>query len=143
MGIVEGLDIREVSRRSGLPSSTLRYYEEKGLIHSIGRKGLTRVFKPDVLDKLAIISLGQWAGFSLDEISSVFSSETQSGVDREKLSEQVENIEKTVAMLNAVADTLTHIAHCPKPNQFDCPKFQKLLKQATQLQSRGVKQNKF
>jgi DNA-binding transcriptional MerR regulator len=31
------LDIAAVSRRSGLPASTLRFYEEKGLIASIGR----------------------------------------------------------------------------------------------------------
>jgi DNA-binding transcriptional MerR regulator len=36
------MDIGEVARRCGLPSSTLRYYEEKGLIRSIGRRGLSR-----------------------------------------------------------------------------------------------------
>jgi DNA-binding transcriptional MerR regulator len=40
------MDITEVARRSGLPSSTLRFYEEKGLIRSIGRRGLHRLFDP-------------------------------------------------------------------------------------------------
>ena len=43
------LDIGKVARWSGLPASTLRYYEEKGLIHSIGRNGLKRVFAESVL----------------------------------------------------------------------------------------------
>ncbi|XXT32716.1 MerR family DNA-binding transcriptional regulator [Sorangium sp. So ce448] len=34
------LDIAEVARRSGVPASTLRFYEEKGLSASTGRRGL-------------------------------------------------------------------------------------------------------
>ena len=59
------LDIAEVARRSGLPSSTLRFYEEKNLIRSIGRRGLRRLFDPDVLERLALIGLGRASGFSL------------------------------------------------------------------------------
>ena len=40
---MKDLDIVEVSRRTGVPASTLRYYEEKGLIASIGRRGLRRL----------------------------------------------------------------------------------------------------
>jgi hypothetical protein len=36
------LDITEVARRSGIPASTLRFYEEKGLIASGGRRGRLR-----------------------------------------------------------------------------------------------------
>ena len=40
------LDIAEVARLSGVPASALRFYEEKGLIASIGRRGLKRLFDP-------------------------------------------------------------------------------------------------
>ena len=43
------MDISEVARHSGIPASTLRFYEEKGLIVSVGRRGLRRVFDPGVL----------------------------------------------------------------------------------------------
>lgn len=66
------MDITEVARRSGLPASTLRFYEEKGLIASIGRHGLHRVFDPGVLERLALIALGRSAGFSLNEIAQMF-----------------------------------------------------------------------
>ena len=56
---MKDLDIVEVSRRTGVPASTLRYYEEKGLIASIGRRGLRRLFDPAVLERLALISLGR------------------------------------------------------------------------------------
>src|SRR5690606_12774455 len=58
-------DIAEVSRQSGVPASTLRFYEEKGLIASVGRKGLRRQFEASVYDRLALIALGRAAGFSL------------------------------------------------------------------------------
>ncbi|ETD54036.1 hypothetical protein X778_09515, partial [Pseudomonas aeruginosa VRFPA07] len=63
------LDIGEVARRSGVPASTLRYYEEKGLIASSGRHGLRRLFDAGVLERLALIGLGRAAGLSLDEIA--------------------------------------------------------------------------
>lgn len=69
---METLDIGEVVRRCGIPASTLRYYEEKGLIVSSGRHGLRRQYDADVLERLALISLGRTAGFSLDEIPLVF-----------------------------------------------------------------------
>jgi MerR family regulatory protein len=55
------MDITEVARRSGIPASTLRIYEEKGLIASIGRRGLRRVFDPGVLERLALIAVGRAA----------------------------------------------------------------------------------
>ena len=60
------MDIAQVARESGVPASTLRYYEEKGLIASTGRHGLRRTFGPQVLERLALIALGQAAGFSLE-----------------------------------------------------------------------------
>ena len=41
---MKDLDIADVAKRSGLPASTLRYYEERGLITPIGRRGLRRLF---------------------------------------------------------------------------------------------------
>ena len=69
------MDIGEVSKTSGLPASTLRYYEEKGLIRSSGRNGLRRLFDAGVIAQLALISLGRNAGFSLDEIGAMFTAD--------------------------------------------------------------------
>jgi hypothetical protein len=60
------LDITAVAKQSGVPASALRYYEGKGLIASVGRRGLRRLFDAAVLERLALIALGQAAGFSLD-----------------------------------------------------------------------------
>jgi hypothetical protein len=72
---VRDLDITAVAKRSGVPASTLRYYEEKGLIRSIGRAGLRRVFDQRVLERLALIALGRAAGFSLEEMAGMFTAD--------------------------------------------------------------------
>ncbi len=79
------LDIGEVARRSGVPASTLRYYEEKGLIASSGRHGLRRLFDAGVLERLALIGLGRAAGLSLDEIAGMGAADGALRIDRAAL----------------------------------------------------------
>jgi len=43
------MEISQVAKKSGVSASTLRFYEDKGLISSIGRQGIRRVFSPNVL----------------------------------------------------------------------------------------------
>ncbi|WP_414617118.1 MerR family transcriptional regulator [Zhongshania sp.] len=56
-------------KRSGVSASALRFYEEKGLIKPVGRRGIRRQFRSNVLERLALIALGRSAGFSLGEIA--------------------------------------------------------------------------
>lgn len=131
------MDIGEVARRTGLPPSTLRFYEEKGLIRSTGRNGLRRLFDARVLEQLELIALGQYAGFSLEEIVGMFATESRFKVDRKLLSIKADDLDKRIRRLKAVKDTLEHVVECKVPNQLDCPKFQRLLKLAGRQQSKG------
>jgi DNA-binding transcriptional MerR regulator len=124
------VDIAEVAKRSGVPASTLRYYEEKGLIASTGRQGLRRLFGPGVLDQLALIGLGQAAGFSLDEIRSMFSPDGRPSIDRGKLAAKADEIDDTIKRLKAMRNGLRHAAVCPAPSHAECPTFQRLLRAA-------------
>jgi DNA-binding transcriptional MerR regulator len=124
------MDIAEVAKKSGLPASALRYYEEKGLIASVGRQGLRRTFAPGVLDQLALISLGQAAGFSLDDIGAMFSPDGQASIDRASLSAKADELDKTIKRLKAMRNGLRHAAVCPAPSHAECPTFQRLLRSA-------------
>lgn len=121
------IDIGEVTKRSGLPTSTLRYYEEQGLIQSIGRHGLRRQYSENVLQRLALISLGRNAGFSLQEIGEMF---TPRGVNinRELLQEKSEELDEQIKRLTMMRDGLRHAAKCPAPSHLECPKFQRILR---------------
>jgi DNA-binding transcriptional MerR regulator len=120
------MDISEVAKRSGLPASTLRYYEEKHLIKSIGRHGLKRVYDDSVLDRLALISLGRHSGFSLDEIALMFA-EGKPRIDRTQLTNKAEELDRKIKHLEAMRDGLRHAAQCTAPNHFECRTFQRLL----------------
>ena len=124
------MDISEVARRSGIAASALRFYEEKRLIASVGRQGARRRFSPEVLDQLALISLGQAAGFSLDEIRAMFSPQGEPNIDRHKLSAKADEIDRKVRRLKAMSDGLRHAAACPAPSHAECPTFKRLLKAA-------------
>ena len=120
-------DIAEVARRSGVPASTLRFYEEKGLIVSVGRKGLRRQFDSTVFERLALIALARAAGFSLEEIAGVFSPDGRPNIDRRILSGKADEIDSTIVRLRAMRNGLRHAAVCRAPNHFECPTFRKLL----------------
>ncbi|MDR6983501.1 DNA-binding transcriptional MerR regulator [Rheinheimera pacifica] len=121
------MDIAEVVKRSGVPASTLRFYEEKGLINSVGRHGLRRVFNASVLERLALIALGQAVGFSLDEIARMIGSKGNPDIDRELLVSKADELDKTIQKLIAMRDGLRHAAVCSAPSHMECPKFRRLL----------------
>ncbi|MFT3735082.1 MAG: helix-turn-helix domain-containing protein [Rhodocyclaceae bacterium] len=121
------MDIAEVAKHSGVPASTLRYYEEKGLIRSVGRHGLRRVFAPTVLERLALIALGQASGFSLDEIARMFAADGQPDIDRQLLAAKADELDATIRKLSAMRDGLRHAARCPAPSHMECPTFRRLL----------------
>jgi DNA-binding transcriptional MerR regulator len=127
---VKNLDIGEVAHRSGVPASTLRFYEEKGLIASIGRRGLRRLFDPGVLERLALIGLGRVAGFSLDEIALMFSPDGRPRIDRQMLAAKAQELDETIRKLSITRDSLRHAAACPAPSHMECPTFRRFLRAA-------------
>ena len=62
------ISITEVTQQTGVRPSTLRYYEEIGLIHPTRRVGGRRQYDESVFQRLALIQTGQQAGFTLAEV---------------------------------------------------------------------------
>lgn len=122
------LDISQVAKRADIPASTLRFYEEKGLIRSIGRRGLRRLFDPDVLERLALIGLGRASGFSLDEIARMFAPDGRVRIDRHVLTAKASELDRTIRKLGALRNGLLHAAQCRAPSHMECPTFRRLLK---------------
>lgn len=122
------LDIAEVSKQAGVPASTLRFYEEKGLIGSVGRRGLKRLFTPDVMERLSLIALGRLAGFSLEEIVGMFSSDGRLRIRRERLEAKADELDRTIRHLTAMREGLRHAAICKAPSHMECPTFRRLVR---------------
>lgn len=119
------MDIADVVKRTGVPASTLRYYEKKGLLKSLSGRGQRRQFAADVGDRLALIALGQAAGFSLDEVSVML---VDLQVDRQLLVAKADEIDARIKRLQAMSKGLRHAAQCPEEDHLACPTFQRLMK---------------
>lgn len=127
---MRNLDIAEVAQRSGIPASALRHYEEKGLISSIGRRGLRRVYDAGIIERLALIAVGRAAGFSLDEMARMFSRDRKLEIDRQMLATKADELDRRIRELTAMRDGLRHAAVCSAPSHMECPKFRRILKVA-------------
>lgn len=127
------LDIGEVAKRAGIPASTLRFYEEKGLVASVGRRGLRRQYDHGVLERLALIALGRSAGFTLGEIARTFASDGRVQIERQMLNAKARELDVTIRRLSAMRDGLRHAAACRAPSHMECPTFRRLLKNASEV----------
>lgn len=121
------MDISKVAKASGLAASTLRFYEQKGLIQSYGRVGIRRQYADNVLDRLALITLARSAGFSLDEIGEMLAT-NNADINRTLLLEKAEELDEKIQVLTSMRDGLRHAAACKAPSHFECPTFLRLLR---------------
>lgn len=121
------IDISELARRAGVRASTLRFYEEKGLIASTGRRGLKRLFAQETAERLALITLGRASGFSLEEIGGMLGGPD---IDRAALRAKAADLDRKIETLTRMRDGLTHAADCKVPQLMDCPHFLRLVKVA-------------
>ncbi|MNN42607.1 Mercuric resistance operon regulatory protein [compost metagenome] len=131
------LDIREIADLSGINPSALRYYEKRGLIQPVGRNGLRRQYHENVLNKLQLITLGQAAGFSLDDIAAMFGAKGTIAIDREQLHQQSLKIDNTIRRLQLLSRGLKHAARCTQPEHTECEEFQKIVSRGLRLARSG------
>jgi MerR family redox-sensitive transcriptional activator SoxR len=66
------LTIAEVAQRTGLKSSAIRYYEEFGILPPAIRVSGQRRYDQVALYRLAVVQRARQAGFTLDEIRTLF-----------------------------------------------------------------------
>src|SRR5687768_14725747 len=111
------LTISEVSRRSGVAASALRYYEEKGLIKSERAGSGHRRYPRAVLRRIAFIVFAQRIGMTLDEIAAELAklpkARIPEGPDWAKLSRGwTTRIDEQIALLNRLRESLTGCIGC-------------------------------
>ncbi len=111
------LTIGDVSRRSGVASSALRFYEERGLIVSDRAGSGHRRYHRSVLRRIAFIVFAQRIGLSLDEIGAELgklpADHTPSPDDWEQLSgEWLKRVDQRLAELQRLRQGLTNCIGC-------------------------------
>lgn len=111
------LTIGELSRRSGVAASALRYYESVGLIAAERTSGNQRRYPRHMLRRVAFIRAAQHVGLSLDEISTALASlpdgRTPTKSDWTRVSRSwTERIDRQIADLRQLKTRLTACVGC-------------------------------
>ncbi|SDO50186.1 helix-turn-helix domain-containing protein [Ectopseudomonas guguanensis] len=122
------VDIGVLSKTSGVPTSTLRYYEQVGLIRPVCRNGLRRQYSEETIVQLALIGLGKAAGFSLEDIGAMFDEDRNPDLARPTLLQRADELDRQVLRMSTMSRLLRHVAECPAPSHMECPRFRKLLR---------------
>lgn len=120
------LSVGEVAERSGVPVSTLHFYESKGLIHSNRNRGNQRRYPRSILRRVAVIKVAQKTGIPLSEIADALSALPH---DRPLTAEDWRSLSKTwreglderIARLSALRDQLEGCIGCGCLSMHDCP----------------------
>jgi MerR family transcriptional regulator, redox-sensitive transcriptional activator SoxR len=111
------LTISEVSRRSGVAASALRFYEERGLIKSERAGSGHRRYARPVLRRIAFIVFAQRMGLSLEEVGAELAKLPSNRVpersDWAKLSAGwTKRIDERIAELERLREGLTQCIGC-------------------------------
>ena len=107
---MKSFSIGQVAKRTGVPATALRYYEEAGILPSPPRVRGRRLYDSDGIRRIDVLRFAQQAGFSLEEIKTLlrgFGSETPlssrwQSLAREKLRELDHLSEEILRMRRAL-----------------------------------------
>ena len=115
------LTIGQVAAISGVPATTLRYYEQRGLLRPPDRVGGQRRYRPDVVSTLMVIRFCRVAGLSLDEVAVVLGDRSPGRSETRAIAHrQVERIEAQLDELRLARDMMTAAAACACPTVERC-----------------------
>jgi MerR family transcriptional regulator, redox-sensitive transcriptional activator SoxR len=120
------LSVGEVADRTGLPISTLHFYERKGLIASTRNSGNHRVYRREVLRRVTVIKIAQSAGVPLAEIGDALSSLPAHSVpdtdDWARISEAWhDDLTRRIELLTALRDKMAMCIGCGCLSVKRCP----------------------
>ena len=117
------IDIGEVVARTGVPTTTLHVWEREGLITPVGRSGLRRQYDPGVIDRIAMIVVGQRSGFSLAEIGRLLEPDAFPESGKQALADKLGELRARRRELDLAIAGLEHALACPHAVPTDCPTF--------------------
>jgi MerR family copper efflux transcriptional regulator len=107
------LPIGEVARRFGAAVSTLRYYDELGILEPAERRGSGRHYATPQLHRLALIQMLQDAGLTLDEIAELIAGPASGRTWHEVLDTRLDELERQIERMQGARATLAHMRQCP------------------------------
>ncbi|MCI2424104.1 MerR family transcriptional regulator [Saccharopolyspora sp. K220] len=124
------IPIGAAAQRLDLATSTLRYYDERGLVPAATRKHGKRMYGLDQLRRLAFIKLVQHLGIPLKTAASIL--DTSGPRWREAVREETAKLDELIERAQGARTFLTHSLECPHAHPVqDCPNMISALDQLT------------
>ena len=120
------MNISEVSKATGLPAKTIRYYEYIDLIRPMRQANGYRAFRETDLHKLAFVARARSLGFPVESCRSLlalYDDETRASADVKQIAKShLTEIDQKLAELTAMRDTLRVLVKaCAGDDRPDCP----------------------
>jgi MerR family redox-sensitive transcriptional activator SoxR len=124
----ERLTIGELARRTARRPSSIRYYEEIGLLPEPARVGGRRRYPAETVRTLTVVDTAQRAGLTLEEIRALLTAAANDGDATEELRRVAERklpeLEATIERAVLVRRWLEAAARCECPSLDDCCLFE-------------------
>jgi DNA-binding transcriptional MerR regulator len=118
------LTIGELARRAGVTTSTLRYYEERGLLPAPARISGQRRYPESAARIVGTILLYSEAGFTLAEQQTLLATRDDTPGDRRGLMRRkLAELDEQIARAQAARDAIEHALRCPHEDITRCPNF--------------------
>lgn len=111
------LTIGELSARTGVAASALRFYEQQGLVRSARTSGGQRRYHRDVIRRVSFIRVAQQVGLSLGEIATALAALPQRRTPTRKDWQRVSaawrpGLDRRIELLERLRDDLTGCIGC-------------------------------
>ena len=120
------MNIGEASKRTGLPSKTIRYYEEIGLVSPVRGENSYRYFSDADAHKLNFLGRARALGFSIEDcrnLLTLWEDQSRASADVRKLARShLAEIDQKIVDLTAMRNTLGALVEaCHGDERPDCP----------------------
>jgi DNA-binding transcriptional MerR regulator len=116
------LSIGELSERTGVPTSALRYYDELGLVRPAARvAGRRRYAASSAVRDVGVILLFREIGFSLAEIGRFIAGERQP--QRDMIDHKLAELAEQQHRIEVARTALEHGRQCPASEPMKCSRF--------------------
>jgi len=115
------LSIGELSERTGVPTSALRYYDELGLVRPAARAAGRRRYAPSAVRDVSLILFLREIGFSLTEIGRFVAGERQGR--QEMIDHKLAELAEQQHRIEVARTALEHGRQCPASDPMRCSRF--------------------
>jgi DNA-binding transcriptional MerR regulator len=115
------LSIGELSERTGVSTTALRYYDELGLVRPAARAAGRRRYAASAVRDVGVILVFREVGFSLAEIGRFIAGERQS--QRDMIDHKVAELAEQQHRIEVARTALEHGRQCPASEPMQCSRF--------------------